>query len=338
MKTTMFVLISFLLFSSLGFAGGVTKVGTTAAGFLSIDVGARAVSMGGAFVAVAEDATAMYWNASGIARIEKYTLLFHHTKWLADVSHNYMGVILPVQSIGSFGVNITSLTMDDMERTTISNPEGTGEYFSVGSYALGLCFARNLTDRFAIGFNVKYINEQIYHSAASSVAFDVGTIFNTQFYGLKIGMSITNYGSKMQMQGKDMLTQVDVNEQVAGDNENINAYLKTDEFDLPLLFRVGVAIDVLKDSENNNLLLAVDALHPNNDTESLNIGAEYAYNNMFFLRGGYNTLFAKHSESGMALGAGLSINAGNTSVMFDYAYHDFGILNDVQIFSVGLAF
>jgi len=338
MKTTMFVLISFLLFSSLGFAGGVTKVGTTAAGFLSIDVGARAVSMGGAFVAVAEDATAMYWNASGIARIEKYTLLFHHTKWLADVSHNYMGVILPVQSIGSFGVNITSLTMDDMERTTISNPEGTGEYFSAGSYALGLCFARNLTDRFAIGFNVKYINEQIYHSAASSVAFDVGTIFNTQFYGLKIGMSITNYGSKMQMQGKDMLTQVDVNEQVAGDNENINAYLKTDEFDLPLLFRVGVAIDVLKDSENSNLLLAVDALHPNNDTESLNIGAEYVYNNMLFLRGGYNTLFAKDSESGMALGAGLSINAGNTSVMFDYAYHDFGILNDVQIFSVGLAF
>lgn len=338
MKTTMFVLIGFLLFSSLGFAGGVTKVGTTAAGFLSIDVGARAVSMGGAYVAVAEDATAMYWNTSGIARIDKFTLLFHHTKWLADISHNYMGVILPVQSIGSFGVNITSLTMGDMERTTISNPDGTGEYFSAGSYAIGLCFARNLTNRFAIGFNVKYINEQIYHSAASGIAFDVGTIFNTQFYGLRIGMSITNYGSKMQMQGKDMLTQVDIDPLLAGNNENLNSYLKTDEYDLPLLFRVGVAIDVLKDYEKNNLLLAVDALHPNNDTESINIGAEYAFNKMFFLRGGYNTMFAKDSESGMALGAGLAINSGNASLKFDYAYHDFGILNDVQIFSVGLAF
>ena len=338
MKRIIVVLMSMLLFCSYGLTDEVTKVGTTAAGFLSIDVGAQAVSMGGAYVAVAEDATAMYWNPSGIARIENFTTLFHHTKWLADVSLNYMGAVFPVPSVGSIGIHIKSLTMDDMERTTISNPDGTGEMFSAGSYAMGISFARNLTDRFTIGFNVKYIYEKIYHSTASSIAFDVGTIFNTQFNGLKIGMSITNYGQKIRMQGKNMLTQVDIDPLVAGNNENINAYLKTDGFDLPLLFRVGVAMDILKGLANSNLILAMDALHPNNDVESMNIGAEYAFNGMFFIRGGYNTLFAKDSETGVSFGGGIKYSLGASSMVFDYAFRDFGILTNVQMFTVSIQF
>ena len=142
----------------------------------------------------------------------------------------------------------------------------------------------------------------------------------------------------MQMRGKDLLVQIDPDATIEGNNENINADLRTDEFYLPLMFRLGVAFDVLKDNENNSLLLAVDALHPNNDTESLNIGAEYAYNRMFFLRGGYNTLFAKDSESGVAFGAGLAMDVSSVILHLDYAYHDFGILNDVQIFTIGLSF
>jgi opacity protein-like surface antigen len=339
MKRTLVVLIGILLFSSLGFTGKVTKVGTTAAGFLSINVGAQAVSMGGAYVAVAEDATAMYWNPSGITSIEKFTAMFHHTRWIADVSLNYMGVVTPpLKGIGSFGVNITALTMDDMERTTVSDPEGTGEYFSAGSYAIGLCYARNLSDRFSIGFNVKYLNETIYNCSASGVAFDVGTLFTTQFNELKIGMSISNYGTKMRMKGKDLLTQVDIDPLTAGNNENINANLQTDGFDLPLLFRVGISMDVLKGIGNSNLILAADALHPNNDLESVNIGAEYILNGMYFIRGGYNSLFAKDSEMGLTLGVGLRYNLSNIDLLLDYAYQDFGILNNVQMFTLGIGF
>jgi len=338
MKKTMYVIIGILLCTSLVFTAEVTKVGTTSAGFLGIDVGASAVAMGGAYVAVAEDASAMYWNPAGIARMDKFSTLFHHTKWLADISINYMGIVLPVTDFGSFGVNIASMTMDDMERTTRAIPDGTGEFFSAGSYAIGLSFAKNLTDRFSMGFNVKYIRENIYHSSAQGAAFDVGILFNTQFEGLILGMSISNYGTKMQMQGKDMLAQIDIDPLIAGNNQNINAYLKTDEFDLPLMFRVGAAIDLLRDNEKNSLLVAVDALHPNNDSESVNVGAEYGFNKMFFLRGGYNTLFAEDSESGMTLGAGFAIEVANTNLHFDYAYWDFGILNDVQIFTMGLSF
>jgi len=327
------------LFASVSFAQEVTKVGTTAAGFLNIDVGARALGMGGSFVSVADDISSMYWNPAGVARLSGPQALFTHSRWIADVNFNYAAFALPLGNIGTLGANATFLTMDEMERTTVFEPDGTGEMFDAGSYAFGLSYARNLTDRFSIGFNVKYINEKIYHSSASGAAFDIGTLFDTQYYGLKIGMSITNYGTKMQMGGRDMLIQTDIDPQIAGNNYNINADLKTDAFDLPLMFRVGLSMDVLKGMADSNLILSVDATHPNDDVESLNVGGEYWFHKMFALRAGYKSLFARDSEEGLCFGAGVNYKLlGYTNIMIDYAYEDFGVLKDVQLFTLGLGF
>jgi opacity protein-like surface antigen len=339
MKKLIIIISVVLISSSLLFADEVSKVGTTAMGFLNIDVGSRAVAMGAAYVSVAEDATAMFWNPSGIATIDNFEAVFHHSNWIADINFNYIAAVLPLPGIGNFGINATSLTMDDMERTTIANPEGTGETFNAGNYAFGLTFARSLTDRFSIGFNVKYLNETIYHSSAQGIAFDIGTRFTTQFNGLRIGMSITNYGPKVKMSGRDMLTQVDIDPNVSGNNPNLNAYLKNDSFDLPLMFRVGVSMDLLKGAGNSNLLLSVDALHPNDDVESVNLGAEYLFNNMFALRAGYSSWLAEDSELGLSLGAGMhSQLLGSIELMIDYAYRDFGLLENVQMFTLGLRF
>jgi hypothetical protein len=317
----------------------VTKVGTTAAGFLNIDVGARALGMGGSFVSVADDISSMYWNPAGVARLSGPQALFTHSRWIADVNFNYAAFALPLGNVGTLGANATFLTMDEMERTTVFEPDGTGEMFDAGSYAFGLSYARNLTDRFSIGFNVKYINEKIYHSSASGAAFDIGTLFDTQYYGLKIGMSITNYGTKMQMGGRDMLIQTDIDPQIAGNNYNINADLKTDAFDLPLMFRVGLSMDVLKGMADSNLILSVDATHPNDDVESLNVGGEYWFHKMFALRAGYKSLFARDSEEGLCFGAGVNYKLlGYTNIMIDYAYEDFGVLKEVQLFTLGLGF
>src|SRR3990172_1605053 len=279
----------------------VTKAGTTAASFLNIDVGARAVSMGGAFVSMADDATTMFWNPAGIARFSQYQANFTHMRWIADITFNYVGFAMPIQRLGAIGINATFLTTDQMERTTVYSPTGTGEMFDVGSYAFGLAYAASLTDRFSIGFNMKYIQEHIYHSSADGIAFDIGTLFTTRLSGMKIGMSISNYGTKMQMTGQDMLVQIDVDKSVSGNNPNINAYLATEKYDLPLMFRVGVSMDVLKGIGNSNLNLSLDALHPNDDVESMNIGAEYLYRNVIAFRGGYHSLFARDSETGFTL-------------------------------------
>jgi long-subunit fatty acid transport protein len=337
-KMIIFTLILLLAVIPL-YSQNVTKTGTTAAGFLNIDVGARAVGMGSAFVTVSDDPTAIYWNPAGLARMTSTQAMFSHTQWLADIAFNFAAIAVPTPSMGTFGVSATFLTMDDMERTTISDPMGTGEMFSAGSYAVALSYSRRLTDRFSIGGNVKYIQENIFHSTANGFAIDIGTLFETQFNGLMIGMSISNYGTKLQMIGQDMLVQADPDPTLAGNNGQINANFETEQYDLPLMFRVGIGIDVLKGAGNSNLILAADALHPNDDVEFVNVGAEYTFNNMISLRAGYKTLFAQDSEEGLSLGGGLRYRIMDFSELrLDYAYQDFGILNNIQKFSISLGF
>ena len=339
MKRLIILIIPAFLILNNPLHSEVTKVGTTVANFLSIEAGARAVGMGGAFVAIAEGPTSMFWNPSGIARMPKASAVFNHSKWLMDIDYNYAGLTIPMGNYGTLGANAVFLSIGDMQITTIEQPDGVENgYFSAGSYAIGINYAVNLTDRFSVGFGAKYIDEYIWNSKATGVAFDLGTLFTTQFNGLQIGMSISNYGTKMQMSGKDLLVQHDIDEFHHGNNPNINAYLATDKFDLPLMFRVGISMDVLKGYANSNLIVAIDALHPNNNAESLNIGAEYVFNKMFSLRAGYNTLFLPDDQSGLSLGAGFMYALGNIDMAIDYAYRDFGILKDIQMFTVQLMF
>jgi hypothetical protein len=315
----------------------VTKVGTTAAGFLAIDVGPRGTGMGGAYVSLANDATSMYWNPAGIARLNHFEATFCNTKWIADLSFNYAGVVMPLGNFGNLGLNATFLTMDPIERTTEYYPDGTGEFFDAGCSAFGLSYARYLTDRFLIGFNAKYINERMYHCNAYGFALDFGVIFDTGIHGLTFGMSITNYGTKMQLDGRDLQVQHDISPGIYGNNPNINARLLTDRYDLPLMLRTGVSMDVLKGS-NNNFILSVDALHPSDDVEYINIGGEYVLYNMFFLRAGYKELFKNDSEQGLSFGGGIHYNLmGMTTFYFDYSFIDFGVFNGIHMFSVSLA-
>jgi hypothetical protein len=316
---------------------GVSKTGTIAAKFLSIDVGARAVAMGGAFTSVSDDASAMFWNPAGIAGIHGTEFYTTYSRWLADIRYNYSGLVLPVGSLGTLGLNATFVTMDEMERTTIEEPDGTGETFEAGSMAVGLSFARALTDRFSIGFNGKVVRESIYHSQSQGLALDIGTLFRTQFHDLQIGMSISNFGTKMRMNGDDLLVQHDIDPVDAGNNGAISADLRTDAFDLPLIFRVGVSADLLKGFGRDHLILAVDALHPNDNTESLNAGCEYAFREAIRLRAGYKSLFGRDNQQGLTLGGGLTVRIGGTArLCVDYAYQDFGVLNNTQRFSLGL--
>ncbi|GAB4328128.1 MAG: hypothetical protein Kow0037_02230 [Calditrichia bacterium] len=315
----------------------VSKVGTTAAPFLTISVGARATSMGGAFVSVANDASALFWNVGGIAQLDRPEMLFSHSEWLQEINFDYLAVVAPVSGLGTIGISMTALTMEEFEQTTELSPEGTGVKFSAGSYAAAVSFARSLTPKFHIGFTAKYIRENIWNSSASGVALDVGTLFTTPFKGLRLGMSISNFGTKMRMQGDDLLLQVDPDPTISGNNETINAYYQTEEFDLPLIFRVGLSMEVINTADNQ-LTLAVDAIHPNDNSESVNVGGEYRFKNLVSLRAGYRALFQQHSEEGLTLGGGLYKNFGGMGLYIDYAYEDFGILDYIQKFSLRLTF
>jgi len=321
------------------FSNSGTNIGTSAAAFLEIGVGARAQSMGGAFVSLADDATAMYWNPAGIGKISGFEASFIHVNWLLGTNYDYTGIVTPIGGIFVLGVNTTVFGTDEQPVRVVGQEEGTGEFYSAQDLAVGITLALNLTDRFSFGFNTKYINQRIWNSSAIGFAIDVGGMYATQFDGLQMGFSISNFGTDMRLSGRDIRNVIDsdiLNEGV----ENIPVSYETDSFTLPLLFRFGVSYKRPLISEQTDLILAVDLLHPNNDEETINLGAEYIMLSKFALRAGYRSLFLSDRTSGLSLGAGINVSPSRSTMnlVIDYGYVDWGILNTVHNFSLGLKF
>jgi long-subunit fatty acid transport protein len=336
MKTRAWLFITLVLTTTVLFSA--SKTGTTAAQFLKIGVGSRAAGMGSAYAAVANDASAIFWNPAGLARMNHSEAILAHSEWLADIKYDFGGVVINMGNMGMIGASLTILSMGDMLVRTESEPEGTGEYFSASDACVALTYSRSLTDRFSIGMNVKYIRQGIYHMNANGFAFDVGTLFTTQFNGMRIGMNIANFGSKMRMSGKDAKIYVDINNDATGSNSTLPAHLETSSWPLPLLFRVGVAMEPLK-TKRHRITTALDALHPNDNSERINAGVEYSFREMVALRAGYQSAWGLDAEDGLTFGGGLYYSmAGMMAIKLDYAYADWGRLANAQRLSLGIEF
>lgn len=317
----------------------VKQVGTSAAAFLRIPVGTKGIAMGSAFTAIADDGSAMFWNPGNIANQAQRTLFLDHSPWLPGLGFYYAGFSLPMEGWGVFGINIVTLKSDAMDITTPQAPMGTGETFTAASTAVGIAFARRLTDRFAIGANFKYVNERIFHSSATAFAFDLGTVFATPFRNVRFGVSVSNLGTKLQMSGEDLNSYVDVAPAQGGNNDNIVAELKTDPFDLPIIMRLGLSWEV-RLPEGARVTFACDGVNPNDNAQSLNVGMEFAvFQESLALRAGYNELLLEDSEKGLTLGAGLKIpSVGGFDLALGYAYEEFKYLGGVNHVSVEIGF
>lgn len=316
-----------------------SKVGTTAAQFLKIGAGGRAIGMGGAYTALGTDVYSIYWNPAGVAQTTSNNeVTFNHATWLADITYDFAAGVINLQDFGVVTASFTSLQVPEDKVRTFEKPEGDGRTWDAGAIAIGVGYSKNLTDRFSIGFQAKYIRESVWNSSASGFGIDVGTLYRTPFNDLMIGASISNFGSKMKLDGRDIRYNADPNgDQNTGPN-NIPAQYKMDEFDLPLTFRIGLAMDVVK-TRYFKFSAAVDAVHPNDNTEYLNLGGELSYDNMLFVRIGYKSLFKENSEEGLTYGGGIKYPImSNMSIYINYGFADYGRLDNVQFFDIGLIF
>lgn len=337
MKKIFLVLILGLTFGiSLILNAQTLKTGTTAAQVLKFNVGPRAIGMGGAFTSVANDILSTYWNPAGTASIVSNEAFFNHTDLYTDIKHDYAAFASNLSDLGTVGLFVSVLSMDEMQVRTIEKPEGTGEFFDAGALVVGVNYSRYLTENFSLGFNFKYVNESIWHMSASGFAVDVGTLYKIPILNeFRIAASISNFGTKMQLSGRDV-TKTFASGSTGKDILNVN--LELDHFDLPLLFRFGVSADLLKD-ESSRLTAAIDAVHPNDHSEYINSGLEYSWNEIVFIRGGYNSLFETDSEKGLTVGFGLNYRLIDAiKLKLDYAYQDFGRLTSVHYFSFGITF
>ncbi len=342
---SVFVVAFFIIFSTKVDAqegnlssNTISKVGTSVAQFLKLGVSARTIGMGGAFVAVANDVSAIYDNPAGLAELNSYEAIFTHTDWLVDTDFDFGAFAMDLGTFGTIGAMIMSFSSGEMVVRTVELPDGTGEQFEVRNLAIGLTYARSLTDNFGVGISVKYIYEKIWHVSANSIAVDIGTLFTTPFWGIRLGASLTNFGSSMKLSGRDIKFSHDPDQNNLGNVSIVNAEYEMKSYSLPLRFQVGLAKDVIN-SEYNRLTIAIDALHPNDNFESVNTGFEYGFNELVFLRGGYKSLFLANSEEGFTAGVGAHIRLSGTVILkADYAYADFGRLDNTQRFSLMVRF
>jgi hypothetical protein len=325
--------------SADGMAQNVSKVGTTAAEFLQIGVGPRATALGGSFVGMADDASSLYWNPAGLARMSKSEVIATHSEWLADINFDYVGVGLNLGNSGTIGISLTMLSVPDMIVRTEDRQEGTGETFDAMDMALGLTYGRRVTDRFTVGATVKFIQQRIWHASATGFAIDLGTQFRTDFFGgLTIGAVLYNFGSDMKLGGRDLRTFVDPDPRQLGNNDRIPVNYELDSFDLPLNFQFGITSTPLN-TRMHRITINADALHPSSNHESVNVGVEYGFQNRIFLRTGYQALFLQDAEGGLS--GGLAVHQtlfGGTLAKLEYAYRNAGRLGGVHVIGLGLAF
>ena len=337
-----FALVSVLCLSTgtlLGqFQSGVAGVGTNAATFLEIGVGARSMALGGAYAAVANDPTALYYNPAGIVWSKNVQIELMHSEWLVETDYEFLGATMPIPLFNStIGVSLLLLDYGEQPVRTEARPEGTGEFYSSRDFAFALTYATALTPNFSFGISGKYIDQKIFNVGGSTMAVDLGIFYNTPVDGLKLGMSISNFGGEISLGGRDLDTTTDPDNQNLG-VDRIPVTYQTGSYPLPLMFRAGISFkqDI---GALGSMMVTSDLNHPSHAPESLNMGAEYGYADIFFLRAGFENWAENDTQNGLTLGGGIDYNnPGSIGFRVDYAYSDWGLLDNAHRFSVGLIF
>jgi len=380
MKSIRLILSALVLcaVSSPAFAQGFNNAGTSVANFLKIPVGARGTALGGAYSALSDDATSLYWNVAGIMGVRNNEVAFVHNEWLMDLTHEYVAGVFRAGEYGRLGLSITYLNIGEMEETSPSQPQGTGLFFSAYDVAIGVAYARQLTDRFALGLNTKYVSESIAKSSASGVAFDLGLLFRSEWNDLRIGATISNFGPDLKMSGDNLRNKLDPYPTTGDNPTDVPLLLETETYSLPIQFQFGASVTPYT-SESLALTTVLDVRDTRDFNQEIRLGAEVEIMNTFFLRGGTNVFLVegdifggsdevviqgsdtgdptgigpsyvnpttitrgdlRDGQSLYNLGLGVDLTLPNTGMgfRFDYAFSRIRTLDDVHRFGVALSF
>jgi hypothetical protein len=324
-KTTLIMIIVMLcIVMILPTHAAIKKVAQTGFQFLKIEMSARAAAMGGSFMMIGTDADAMFYNPAGIAHMDhKYDVFVSQTEWFADMGYKAGALAVDLGNIGTVGASFVTGDYGTFYGTRLSdNTAGyvDTEELTVGAYAVGVGFARRLTDKFSVGGQIKYAYQHLGSSRMedgsdvvnelSSLAYDFGTIFYPGYKSLRVGMSIRNFSPQIKYE--------------------------VESFEMPLTFTIGTAMDILDilgEDHENALLLSVDAIHPRDYTERLHVGGEFLFMDMVAIRAGYKT---NYDVEGLTLGAGIDYVLSGINVRIDYAYSLMEYFDAVNRFSISL--
>jgi len=303
---------------------GGQRAGTAAATFLKIDVGAHATAMSGAAVAMATDATTLYWNPAGAAQLNGNFLTISHIEWPVDIQYEFLGYVHHLPKIGTIGVSCGMLHTEDMEITTEYHPTGTGEYFRYNDTFAAFTFSMKMTNRFSFGTSVKYVEENLAGIKMGGWMIDLGTFYWTGYKSLRFAVSLVNFGPDLKPQG----TYWKKNKEGGYDEKKYEA------FSPPTTFRVGSAMEVYT-TDRHCLTTSFQINHPVDNAENAVLGLDFEFLKRLHLRGGYRINF---DDEKFTFGAGFLLPISNSKLVLDYAFKDFVHLSSTHQFTLGFQF
>ncbi|MEK9136839.1 MAG: PorV/PorQ family protein [Bacteroidota bacterium] len=308
MQTVVILLVcSFFLVSE---ADAGNRAGSVSGQFLKLPVNARATALGNAQVSLAEGAGSVAYNPAGILSVANVSFGATYHQWFADITHSFFGVAANFQEWGSVGIGVMVLTTDDMLVRTPEFPEGTGEKFKAADFAYTFAYGRQISQEFALGLSVKYIQSYLFNKTIGSkaVAFDIGTLYDIPILRTRLGISVNNLGQDLKY----------INEQ----------------YSLPTALRFGAKTTVFEE-DIHRVFVAIQFGRPNDADEQYNLGVEYVFQEFVSLRGGYGFNYDTQDFSG-GLGAKLT-NLGIDGQL-DYAYTHFKFLPATHMFTIEIGF
>ena len=318
-------------------ASAQTKTGTSFGQFVLIEPGARIAAMGNAGATLGDGLQSVYYNPAAIGLLEAVGIDFSHAEWFAGINYDHVATGVPLGKWGRGYLGITSLNSGEIDVRTVEMPLGTGERFTVADLSAGLGWGFMVTDRVAAGVQVNYLQEKIWHSTASTFTFSFGTLYRASPNGLRLGASLSHFGTDAGFEGRDLAITYDEDPNRTGDNNTLPGDRSTGEYPVPMLFRVGVSMPY-RFGMGWKALLAADAAHPSDDGESLSLGGEIEYRDLVALRAGYQSLFLEDSELGFTLGAGFRGRLETVNYRLDYGWADQGRLEGTHRITMGVTF
>lgn len=305
----------------------IERVGQTGWQFLKINGDARQAAMGNAFPALSRgDANAVLGNPASLSDVRGTDLQVGVLSWVADIGLQSAVVAHDFDDVGVFALSFVTLDYGDIEETINSPIEGenrteavvTGATFTARDMAIGLTYARQITDKLSIGGSVRWLRQGIAELSMTNWSLDFGTLYYTGFRSLRVAVTARNFGPDSRMVGWS--------EEYQSEAVDVR---------MPIDFRLGIAMDFFDEKDSPHLLtVAVDGDHPNDGPERFHLGAEYGYQGIFFLRGGYKF---NYDEQSFTFGAGVQYGLGSLAGTFNYAFVDFGALEQVHMISLGIA-
>jgi hypothetical protein len=329
-KRTLLIFMIVLLACLPALAGGIfpslggERSGTSAMTFLKIGAGARAAALAGAYTATATDAFALYHNPAGIAFNDKDCFGFAYRQWVVDFQHSFFGVTKHIDASNVLGLYLITLGTDSFEITDEYHPMGTGEMFDYSTFAAGLTYAIRLTEYFSCGITAKYAQENLDDLKMRAGMIDLGTLYQTDYYGTRFAINMSNFGGRIKPGGTYQY-KTSSGEWITKDYQS---------FSSPTVFKISAAFDPITTTDSK-LTWMTQLNHPTDNAENVAMGLEYGYQGMFFLRGGY--LFNSSVEN-FSVGVGLNFEIGRFNGIFDAAYTDMKDLGGTNVFSIVLEY